>query len=245
MTRRMILRSTRTVRLRGILSIARGATFVAAVGFATAGRGCASDTSGAPAATPKPILAPADLESPEPATSSSSTDASDGAQPADAGSNAERMAETAPEVEDVDTASIGVMTGSGSVLGSNTPDAADLNAAAAGGITSSAGVSVESARVHGGSIANVARVIMAMRPAFRACYTKALESKPGQHGVVALTIRVAADGRVASARSRVREGRISPALASCVTNRVKAAQFAAPDRGTVVLEVPVTFVGSP
>ena len=98
-----------------------------------------------------------------------------------------------------------------------------------------------SSSVAGGAISNAARVIAAMRPAFRACFQKGLDQNPDAQGSIRLAIKVGPGGEV-SGVSATPSGNLPPGVVDCVTTRAKRAQFDPPEGGASVVNVPVTFV---
>ncbi len=98
-----------------------------------------------------------------------------------------------------------------------------------------------SSSVAGGAITNAARVIAAMRPAFRACFQKGLDTNPDAQGSIRLAIKVGPGGEVSSV-SATPSGNLPPGVVECVTTRAKRAQFDPPEGGASVVNVPVTFV---
>jgi len=92
-----------------------------------------------------------------------------------------------------------------------------------------------------GSVSNAASVVASMRAGFKRCYEKGLEANPDIAGSVRLTIRVGPGGDV-SGVSATNTGNLSATVVGCVKARAQAAQFAAPDGGSAVIDVPVTFV---
>ena len=104
-----------------------------------------------------------------------------------------------------------------------------------------AGMPGVSSSVAGGAITNAARVIAAMRPAFRACFQKGLDQNPDAQGSIRLAIKVGPGGEV-SGVSATPSGNLPPGVVDCVTTRAKRAQFDPPEGGASVVNVPVTFV---
>jgi len=98
-----------------------------------------------------------------------------------------------------------------------------------------------SSSVAGGAITNAARVIAAMRPAFRACFQKGLDQNPDSQGSIRLAIKVGPGGEV-SGVTATPSGNLPPGVVDCVTTRAKRAQFDPPEGGASVVNVPVTFV---
>lgn len=111
-----------------------------------------------------------------------------------------------------------------------------------------ANVSISSPTVSGGAVSNASRVVAGMAAGFRRCANRALSSDPtsvksGTSLVVRATI--GANGEVTAAKPLSSKGIAAP-LASCVTARVSAAQFAPPDGGSSRIDIPILFkVDSP
>lgn len=101
--------------------------------------------------------------------------------------------------------------------------------------------SVGGAAVSGGTVSNASRVVAGMRAGFRACYQRGLAENPDAAGSIRLTIRVGAGGEVAGV-SAAQSGSLPASVVSCVQARAQAAQFDAPEGGSAVIAVPVTFV---
>jgi TonB family protein len=98
----------------------------------------------------------------------------------------------------------------------------------------------------GGSTASVPisdadRVIAGLRGRFRTCYQTGLNSDPNMSGKVIITAKVDPNGEVSSASVTQNTG-LSPAVASCIANVVKRAQFNPPGGSGSTLNIPVTFV---
>lgn len=92
-----------------------------------------------------------------------------------------------------------------------------------------------------GSVSNAASVVARMRAGFRRCYQRGLDSNPDISGRISLTIRVGPGGEVSSVGGSP-SGNIPASVVSCVKGRAQAAQFAPPDGGSAVINVPVSFV---
>jgi hypothetical protein len=101
--------------------------------------------------------------------------------------------------------------------------------------------SVGGAAVSGGTVSNASRVVAGMRAGFRACYQRGLAENPDAAGSIRLTIRVGAGGEVAGVTAS-QSGSLPASVVSCVQARAQAAQFDAPEGGSAVIAVPVTFV---
>jgi hypothetical protein len=95
--------------------------------------------------------------------------------------------------------------------------------------------------VAAGSVSNAASVVAGMRAGFRRCYQRGLDANPDIAGRISLTIRIGPGGEVASV-SGSPSGNIPSSVVSCVKARAQAAQFAPPDGGSAVINVPVSFV---
>jgi hypothetical protein len=99
---------------------------------------------------------------------------------------------------------------------------------------------VAGARPVVGAVSNALAVVAGMRAGFRACYQRELNSNPEASGRISLTIKVGPGGEVQSVQAAP-SGNLGSAVA-CVRARAAAAQFAPPEGGTAVIQVPVTFV---
>ncbi|MFZ5892775.1 MAG: AgmX/PglI C-terminal domain-containing protein [Myxococcota bacterium] len=93
----------------------------------------------------------------------------------------------------------------------------------------------------GGVVSNAARVVAGMRAGFRACYMRGLAEDPDASGSIKLTIRVGPGGEV-SGVTAIPSGNLPTTVINCVQARAQAAQFDAPEGGSAVISVPVTFV---
>jgi len=98
-----------------------------------------------------------------------------------------------------------------------------------------------SSSVAGGNISNAAKVVAAMRAAFRACYQKGLDQNPDSQGSIKMAIKVGPGGEV-SGVSATPSGNLPPSVIDCVTARARRAQFDPPEGGAATVQVPVTFV---
>ncbi len=92
----------------------------------------------------------------------------------------------------------------------------------------------------GGAVANANRVVAGMKAGFRNCFNRELAQNPDAQGTIRLTIRVGPGGEVQGV-SAAPSGNLGSAVA-CVKARAQAAQFDAPQGGSAVIVVPVTFV---
>jgi hypothetical protein len=98
-----------------------------------------------------------------------------------------------------------------------------------------------SSSVAGGNISNAAKVVAAMRAAFRQCYQKGLDQNPDAQGSIKMSIKVGPGGEVTNV-SATPSGNLPPGVVDCVTARARRAQFEPPEGGSAVVQVPVTFV---
>jgi Ca-activated chloride channel family protein len=94
--------------------------------------------------------------------------------------------------------------------------------------------------VSGGSIANAARVLAALRPGFRACHQRSLNEDPSAAGAARLMLKVSATGSV-SAVTFTPTGNLPASLGACVAARARTAAFEAPAGGATVI-VPLSFL---
>lgn len=90
-------------------------------------------------------------------------------------------------------------------------------------------------------VSDADRVIAGLRPKFKACYQKGLNSDPSMAGRVVIAAKVSPNGEVDSANVSTNTG-LSQEVASCIARAVRNAQFAAPGGGGSQLQIPVTFV---
>lgn len=96
-------------------------------------------------------------------------------------------------------------------------------------------------QVAAGSVSDASRVVAGMTAGFRRCYNQSLEQNPDAAGSIRLAIKVGPGGEVASVTATP-SGNLPASVVTCVQARAKAAQFAPPDGGSAVINVPVTFV---
>lgn len=92
-----------------------------------------------------------------------------------------------------------------------------------------------------GNVSNANSVIAGMRAGFRRCYQKALGENPDIEGSVRLMIKVGPGGEVSGVTASP-TGNLPASVVSCVQARARSGQFAPPDGGSAVIQVPVTFV---
>ncbi len=79
--------------------------------------------------------------------------------------------------------------------------------------------------------------VAALRPTFRACYTRNIKGKP--HGRVVLHASVAANGSVDSVTASDTQG-VSGGVVACMIDVMKGAQLPGPGKSTT-LDVPLSF----
>jgi hypothetical protein len=91
-----------------------------------------------------------------------------------------------------------------------------------------------------GTISDASRVVAGMRKGFRECYQVGLNNDPQLHGTVRLTLRVDQPGTVGTVSAEAIG--LPEDVVDCVASAAGAGQFAAPDGGSAVIQVPVTFV---
>jgi hypothetical protein len=96
------------------------------------------------------------------------------------------------------------------------------------------------AAVAGGSVSNTSSVVAGMAAGFRRCYSRGLQEDPNMKGSMKVTAGIGPNGEVVSSTASGGGG-LSEAVMSCVTARVAAAQFAAPDGGKATIVIPVSF----
>jgi len=111
--------------------------------------------------------------------------------------------------------------------------------AAGGAVQGAGGVSIGSAAIRGGTVANATTVIAGMASDFRRCYAGALQENPSTHGAARVTVKVESSGEVV-VEDESHEG-ITPALVSCVITRIQTAKFAPPQGGPATVVIPITF----
>lgn len=90
-------------------------------------------------------------------------------------------------------------------------------------------------------VPNADRVLAGLRPRFRNCYQKGLDSDPTMSGRLAISVRVAPSGEVLSA-SMVSNTGLSPGAADCVVRAIKATQFEVIGGAGSTLTLPIVFV---
>jgi len=101
-------------------------------------------------------------------------------------------------------------------------------------------VSVGSAEISGGTIANADRVVSNMQAGFRACYERALEVDAHEEGSLRIVVHVNEEGAVTEAQAEEARG---PSLETvqCILRRVGQAIFSPPQGRDVVVRIPLTL----
>ena len=99
---------------------------------------------------------------------------------------------------------------------------------------------VGGATVSGGSVSNAASVVAGMAAGFRRCYNRGLQDDPTMKGSMKVTAGIGPNGEVLSAAPSGGDT-LSATVKSCVSARVSAAQFAAPDGGSATITIPLSF----
>jgi outer membrane biosynthesis protein TonB len=100
---------------------------------------------------------------------------------------------------------------------------------------------VGDAAVAGGTVSDASRVVAQMRAGFRACYNRGLAENPDIEGKIALSIKVGPTGQVTGVTAN-KTGNIPVSVIDCVKARASSANFAPPQGGAAVVQVPVSFV---
>lgn len=93
----------------------------------------------------------------------------------------------------------------------------------------------------GGDLPDAGSVVGGMRGGFRACYNRGISENPTMKGSVRITASVGPNGEVKSAQASVGGGSLSSAVISCLTARVRSAQFSPPTGGGATLVIPIIF----
>jgi len=108
--------------------------------------------------------------------------------------------------------------------------------------TSGPKVSVKvTSRVKAGTVGDSAQVVGSMSPGFKRCYRRAVEQAPDQAGSITLTLRIGPGGEVSSVSAQS-SGSLSSAVVDCVKGVARGGQFAPPDGGSAVIDIPLSFV---
>lgn len=130
--------------------------------------------------------------------------------------------------------------GLGGIGGSTTAQAASTAGAArdVGGPKGDAQLGGTSMTV---PVSNADRVIAGLRPRFKSCYQRGLNSDPTMAGKVVIAAKVGPNGEVNDAPIESNSG-LSPEVASCIARVVRSAQFDAPGGNGSTIRIPVTFV---
>ena len=89
------------------------------------------------------------------------------------------------------------------------------------------------------------KVIASLRPKFNACFADGLKKDPKTSGSVTLSAKIEKDGKVSAVTPKQLTG-FSPAVLKCLSDHVKAANFA-PSGGmnyTTSLDIPLSFTSN-
>jgi hypothetical protein len=92
-------------------------------------------------------------------------------------------------------------------------------------------------------LAEAAQVVAALHPAYRRCFTTALQRDPGLTGKVGLEVKIDAGGKVAAVKLQDEVG-LDLELAACMVGATRAARFPPSASGTT-LRIPIKVVPSP
>lgn len=135
----------------------------------------------------------------------------------------------------------GAAGGGLSGIGSTGQGAGGLGAGSGAQVSGPKGnASVGSATVSGGTVSNAARVVAGMRAGFRNCYQRGLAEDPNAVGTIRLLIKIGPGGEVVAVNPAP-AGQLPTSVIACVVARARAAQFAPPESGSPVIQVPITF----
>ena len=99
---------------------------------------------------------------------------------------------------------------------------------------------VGGAGVAGGKVANASSVVARMKGRFRNCYNAGLKSDPEMAGSATLTARIGPSGEVTSVGGGA-SGGLSK-IVPCLKSVVRGGGFAAPEGGSAMISIPITFV---
>ena len=89
--------------------------------------------------------------------------------------------------------------------------------------------------------ANAEQVTASLRPSFRLCYRRGLESDPKIAGSLSISAKIEPNGHVKSAEAVTSTG-VSASVTECVLSKVRNAQFDPPGPMGSTLRIPVSFV---
>ncbi|WP_394837706.1 AgmX/PglI C-terminal domain-containing protein [Pendulispora rubella] len=90
-------------------------------------------------------------------------------------------------------------------------------------------------------VADAERVVLSLRPRFRGCYQRGLNTDPEMAGAVTIVAKVAPNGEVLEAEPSRATGLSSDVIA-CIQRVVRNAQFTAPGGTGSAVQIPVKFV---
>ncbi len=92
------------------------------------------------------------------------------------------------------------------------------------------------------SVVTPDKVIATLRPKLNACYQDGLKKDPKLAGSVTLSAKIEKDGKVSAVTPKVPDG-LSPAVIKCLSDTLKAANFAASGgiNYATSLDIPLRF----
>lgn len=128
------------------------------------------------------------------------------------------------------------------VAAQHEPDESANSATGSATSTGQAAATNEGSVVVGGDVSNAQSVLATMRPAFRSCYNRGLQTNPNMKGSLRITARIGPNGEVVVANPAGGNG-LSKEVIDCVVTRVKSARFSPPVGGGATIVLPVSFVG--
>jgi hypothetical protein len=91
------------------------------------------------------------------------------------------------------------------------------------------------------AVAGADRVIAGLRPGFRSCYNKGLQTDPSMAGKVVVKVVISPNGDVGTVEKNGGSG-LSSEVENCIMKKIKNASFDAPGGSGSTLQVPITFV---
>lgn len=92
----------------------------------------------------------------------------------------------------------------------------------------------------GGGVSSAGEVVASMAPGFRRCYNRGLACDPEMKGVVRVTSKVDADGRVSEAKPTAMRG-LSQGVIDCLVEVIASKTYPPPDGGGATIVIPVSF----
>jgi hypothetical protein len=92
-----------------------------------------------------------------------------------------------------------------------------------------------------GRVPDASRVIGGLKGLFRACYRHELDLNPNARGTIQVTATIGPNGDVKSVQA-ANGGELSSTMVGCVSRAMKGAEFGAPEGGSAMISVPMTFI---